>query len=169
MRGLTQRGHGAAPPSSGQRLPQPRRGSHRAPRPGSCWGLWGGEGVQGSPSTTSPRCAGEPGTLGMLDRLAAAVLLPACVGSGDSAVLAAAGGTLSSFSRLGRLPIPRVWHSALTAALGEGEAQALCWGGGLCGSTSPAARPWGAVGVAWQRKAGESSGLGLGSSPQGAL
>lgn len=160
MRGLTQRGHGAAPPSSGQRLPQPRRGSHRGPRPGSRQGLWGGEGVQGSPSTTSLHCAGEPGTLGMLGRLAAAALLPVCVGTGGSAVSAAAGGTSSGFSRLGRLPIPRVRHLAPAAALGGRGGSCPVLGGGFCGSTSPAAR---------QRKAGESSGLGLGRSPQGAL
>lgn len=167
MRGLTQRGHGAAPPSSGQRLPQPRRGSHRGPRPGSHQGLWGGEGVQVSPSTTSPCCAGEPGTLGMLDRLAAAALLPVCVGSGGSAVSAAAGGTLSSFSRLGRLPIPRVRHSAPAAALWGKGRLVPCAGGRLLWQHQPCGTAaWGCGQCAAEKGRGELW-AGAGAQPPG--
>lgn len=167
MWGLTQRGHGAAPPSSRQRLPQHQRGSHRGP--GSCWGLWGGGGAQGSPSTTSPHWGGRWAHRGVL---AAARLLPACAGGGGSTVSAAAGGMLSGFSRLGRLPIPRAQRSPLAAAgcQGRGGSGRLARGGGgplwkhqPCGTAVWGCSPW----VAWQRKAGAELWAGAGGQPPG--
>lgn len=74
------------------------------------------EGAQSSPGTTH---GGEDSAQqGTLTKLVAVGHLPACMGGGGCPVSAAAGGILSGFSRLGRLPIPQGQHAPLAPGLG---------------------------------------------------
>lgn len=61
----------------------------------------------------APSWGGRPG------KLAVARHLPVCVGGGGCMVSATTGGMLSGFSRLGRLPIPRLQHPALAVATAD--------------------------------------------------